>query len=228
MVNLFINYYIDKVEARRQEIDDVLERNIENELIDNIVVLCEYKFIEVFKLKFILDKIKIIEIADRPTFRDFFNEVNKFATIGFENDINIISNSDIYFDDLRAIKYFYENNNNKNTCMALSRWDIGRDGKAIHFNRHDSFDTWIFYGSLGYISDCDFNFGKSGCDNSVTERIQRAGYNVINPSVDIKTMHLHLSGIRNYNPREPTPKPYLLIPPHKITDKNISYIKMNP
>lgn len=227
MVNLFINYYIDKVEARRQEIDEVLERNIENELIDNIVVLCEYKFIEVFKLKFILDKIKIIEIADRPTFRDFFNEVNKFATIDFENDINIISNSDIYFDDLRAIKYFYENNNNKNTCMALSRWDIDRDGKAIHFNRHDSFDTWIFYGLLGYISDCDFNFGKAGCDNSVTERIQRAGYNVINPSVDIKTMHLHLSGIRNYNPREPTPKPYLLIPPHRITDKNISYIKMN-
>ena len=227
MINLFINYYIDNIPERQLELNTVLLNNIQNPLIDRIMVFCDGSACEALFNKFKTEKIIIIRLGRRPTFKDFFMEVC-FSNNRYPKDINIISNSDIYFDGTLKLIKEYDCGGNPNTCMALSRWDIKPDGSILHFNRHDSFDTWVFYGSsVCDIKDCDFTLGVAGCDDSITERVQRAGYHVINPSIDIKTIHLHLTGVRNYNPREATPKPYLLINPHKLSEKNITYIKMS-
>src|SRR5689334_21979810 len=107
---------------------------------------------------------------DRPTFKDFFSLINQVTD---EDDINIIANTDIYFDDesIWLIKKWLQ----KDECFALSRWDIYFDGKPQHFNRRDTADVWIFKGKIKDIPDCDFTLGIPGCDNAICERIQRAG-----------------------------------------------------
>jgi hypothetical protein len=46
----------------------------------------------------------------------------------------------------------------------------------------------------------------------------------LNPSKSIKTKHLHLSNIRNYNRKTTVPKPYLLIKTHFLNETPINRI----
>ena len=154
---------------------------------------------------------RVIIVQGRPTFNELFE-----LTKSYPNDINCFCNSDIYFTDTEILKSIKENE-----CYALSRWDLQKDGSIKHFNRRDSFDSYVFRGAIKIVNDCNFTMGIAGCDDSIAERIQRAGYDVKNPSLDIKTVHYHLTGIRTYNPKQPTPKPYLLIQPHTLNETNI-------
>lgn len=162
-----------------------------------------------------------IAFHGRPKFSHFFTLINKVTK---DDDINIIANTDIYFDDenIELIK-----NIRPEECYALARWDIYFDGKAQHFNRRDTADVWIFKGKIKNIPDCDFTLGLPGCDNAICERIQRAGYVVKNPSKDIRSYHLHLSGVRNYDRKVVVPKPYLLITPHSLIEPNIFYERID-
>lgn len=217
MVNLFVNYYIDNNLQRQQELISCLSHNAANMQIDTFYIIVENNSIPIPKL----DNEKIIKfvLSNRPSFSDYFKIANEISKD--EADINIIANSDIHFDE--AGIQLMKDNLKSNECYCLSRWDLQYGGDAIHFNRWDSFDTWVFKGKVKPIEDCNFGLGVAGCDDSIAERIQRAGYYVKNPSVDIKTYHLHLTGVRNYNPSDATPKPYLLISPHTIGEDKIIY-----
>ncbi len=165
-----------------------------------------------------IEKIIFIDMDSRPSFDNIFQFINRVSS---EDDVNIIANSDIYLDEesIWLIKKWIK----ENECFALARWDTYFDGKPIHFNRRDTNDVWIFKGKIKDIPDCDFTMGIPGCDNAICERIKRAGYVVKNPSMDIKTYHLHSTGVRNYHGIPPVPKPYLLITPHSLLEKNIIY-----
>lgn len=215
MVNLFVNYYIDINLERQQELDQCLCSNFKNKLIDNLIVLIDNENIAI-PIPTYRNKVVVLCMGKRPSFNDYFKVTEMLPD---ESDINIICNSDIYFDE-EGIKLISENLK-QNECYSLSRWDIQADGSSVHFNRRDSYDAWVFKGLIKGISDCHFNLGVCGCDDSIAERLQRAGYIVKNPSIDIKTYHLHLSGIRNYKRGVLTPRPYLLIHPHKINETNI-------
>lgn len=201
-VNLFINWYSDKDVRRYEELFNCFSKNEENTAIDKI-----YGYVDVKQNYPAPAKVTWLNIKGRPTFADYFYLINE---VSGPDDINIIANTDIYFDEygIELIK----KNIHENECYALARWDIQPDGGAEHLNRRDTGDAWVFKGKVKKISECNFCLGIPGCDNSIAERIARAGYVVKNPSVDIKIFHLHLSGIRNYK----TPKPYLLITPHKL------------
>ena len=220
MVNLFINYYIDNNPHRQQELLHCLNKHTENKLIDNVILLVETQYQALPDMS--PHTSYLHRMSKRPTFTDYFLAINYYSCD--QGDINIIANSDIYFSEesIQLIK----DNLKENECYCLSRWDLQYGGDAIHFNRWDSFDTWVFKGKIKPIEDCDFGLGVAGCDDSIAERIQRAGYIVRNPSVDIKTYHLHLTGVRNYNPCDATPKPYLLIQPHTLAETNIIYNKI--
>lgn len=220
MVNLFINYYIDNNPERKKELITCF---IKNGLCKNI----DRAFVVVEDVDAVIDqskgkKLNIILLQGRPTFEFYFKLINSVTADG---DINIIANTDIYFDDenLELIK----NNIQDNECFALARWDIYFDGKPQHFNRRDTNDVWVFKGKIKDIPDCDFTLGLPGCDNAICERIQRAGYVVKNPSKDIRSYHLHLSGVRNYDRKVVVPKPYLLITPHSIIEPNIYYERID-
>lgn len=186
MINLFINYYKDDNLERQKEIDFCLNKNLTNPLL-NLVVLNN---------------------QNRLTYDNFFFVVNKYTGV---EDINIIANSDIYFDEsIERTSVLTQKQ-----CFALARWNINHDGTSTHFNRSDSQDCWIFRGKITDVAG-DFFLGYRGCDNRIAYEIQKSGWNISNPSLTIKSYHLHLSNVRNYSVTDNkflVPGPYLPLYP---------------
>jgi hypothetical protein len=147
----------------------------------------------------------VITYSERLTFYEMFNLSKKYP-----NDINVFCNSDIYFTDANILRTI-----RPNECYALTRWNKTADGIKF-FDRVDSQDAWVF---KGVVKDMPVNFtpGLWGCDNRLVYELQRAGYKVSNPSLSIKTVHLHEVDSRNQVRTEinTVPPPYkTLIPCH--------------
>ena len=212
MVNLFISSYDEQNKVRRKELMQCLLNNISNEYIDVIYILLAEGASEPTQDR----KVRYIESSQKPTFKDFFDIINLAST---EEDINIISNSDIYFDDsLRHtihVRWKYD-------CWALSRWEINADGSKGEQiqTRGDSQDVWIIRGKLREVGYCDFPLAKLGTDNRIAWELREAGYDVTNPSKSVFAWHNHSSEIRNYDSinRDCVPPPYLvrLMPCHLL------------
>jgi SAM-dependent methyltransferase len=181
-VRLFYNYYEDKNPTRKSEIDFCLSKNIDNPLFDTI----------------------IIESPNNPTFNFMFEKINRLSK---DDDINIICNTDIFFDDtirlIRAIK--------SKEVFALSRYNYVND-RTIIFSDEDNQDAWIFRGKIGNIN-CDFQMGKPGCDGRLAYELQKTGYIITNPSKSIRCFHVHNSGIRSYTEVDRIQGEYLCIKP---------------
>jgi hypothetical protein len=198
--NLFINYYIDSSRERQDELEVCLLSNIHNGAIDTITILLSdnhlYALNELTCRLEVFNQLKIntIIFEGRPTYNDYFK-----LTEQYPEDINIIANTDMIMDfksliRLKSWKW-------DNTCLALSRWDF-TDSKinfkdAVHFNRADSQDVWMIKGAFPQIKGNSFGLGVAGCDNSIAHSLSNH-YHIINPSLDIKTYHYHISNVRNY------------------------------
>lgn len=183
-INLFVQVYDCGNEERQKELDYCLAEN-KNLNINSVPYF------------------NVIEIKERLTFNDLFK-----LTENYPNDINIIANSDIYFDETILEARFLK----PNECYALSRWDYVNGG-AILFNRKDSQDVWIFNGSvtkdIGH-----YNLGVPGCDNKIAYELMTNGYSVSNPSKTIHSIHLHNTNYRTYNPKDRLFEPFHFIFPH--------------
>lgn len=179
MIRLFYNYYQDKNPARKAEIDYCLQRNRCNHHLKTIVV----------------------DSPNKPTYEFFFQKINEVTG---PDDINIICNSDIFFDD--TIKLAEQHLKHKQ-LFALSRWDWRSPNNFSLFDRPDSQDTWIVRGKVQGVYG-SFTLGIRGCDNRIAHEFHKAGYAVSNPSKSIRTYHVHNSGIRNYTMADVVPPPY--------------------
>lgn len=181
-INLFTSYYKDENIERQKEIDFCLNYNKDSMIFDNVIVIDD----------------------KRPTFKEIFE-----LTKQYPNDVNVISNSDIFFTEsiLQSKVLDY------NECFALARWDYLKGGSIKRLERNDAQDTWIFKGEAKVVGG-NFYMGVPGCDNRLAYDIKCSGYKIINPSISIKSVHLHLTDKRNYNKNTmPIEKPYLLLPP---------------
>lgn len=185
MIRLLQNFYFDSNTDRQKEIEECFYNNSSLSEIDSFVPIYS---------------------SYRLTFQDFFNRINKLTS---ENDINIIANSDIYFDSTIKLSEKIKTTE----CYALSRWEVQLNNVTEHFARPDSQDAWIFRGPIKNIS-ADFFLGYRGCDNRLAYEIQKSGLKISNPSLSIKSYHLHLTGIRNYTADNKflVPGPYLQVP----------------
>jgi len=147
--------------------------------------------------------VDITEVTDRLTYAQLFKLCKP-------DSINVIANSDIYFDETILYARFM----NESNCYALSRWDLNEDNLAVLFNRKDSQDAWIFNG-IPNVRGGEFQLGQRGCDNRIAFDIKQSGYNVLNPSKTIHAIHIHLTGLRTYTAQTPAiPEPYHFIHPH--------------
>lgn len=201
MKMLFTSYYRDKSLVRQKELDLCLEMNIKNKFIEKI-----YIFLEGVKAEWpILDnpKVSVIESV-RPTYKIFFDFVNTVVT---EEDISIIANTDIFFDETIGS---VDRINMKNLCLALSRWHYNPDGTIKLHREKWSQDTWILKGKIKHVDFCSFHLGQRGCDNRIAYELNKAGYRLLNPAETIRTIHYHLSDLHNYG-NNFIPKPYLPI-----------------
>jgi hypothetical protein len=214
-INLFTTFYIDKNPERQAELDFCLKKNL-NAGFTNVVILVESEdVLSYIKENTQYEEFLVIGKHSRPSFNDFLFEMDKPE---YSKAVNIISNTDIFFEDLDIYRQVYKDENNARTSLALSRWDYFANGSSVHFDRWDSQDTWVFYGNTKFRTSIDFTMGVAGCDNRFAHEIKQNGYNVINPSKTIKTYHYHETNIRNYLddsgiPKDRVPEPYLLVIP---------------
>jgi len=222
---LFTTYFKSKSPEREAEYDYCVRKNMFAEL-DGIYLLVENEEDrkEATK-KFCSSNCYVICMypSKRPTFKDFFDFINtthgeNIWNYNFEDSINIIANTDIFFLNMQQIEANLHRLRRGRTCFALTRYDYHLNrGSNLH-DVPDSQDTWIFNGKelLGNIN-ADFSMGVRGCDNRLAHELMQAGFEVLNPSKSICTFHLHDVPIRTYldNNEPAVPPPYLLLPTHE-------------
>lgn len=190
MINLFVNYFDHSNSERKKEIEFCLEKNEANDHIDKII---------------------IVNRNDRAAYGDFFR-----AMKAYPKDVNIIANSDIYFDDTVKLAEGIKDRQ----CYALTRWEE-YNGSIIEFaQRHNkraappqwSQDAWIFRGAtkpepydiVEAVRDnkhreaIPFCLGIPGCDNKIAAMLKEKGFDVTNPSKSIRAIHKHKNEDRNY------------------------------
>lgn len=180
MIRLLYNYYEDKNPVRKKELDFCLQKNLENPHLSVIIV----------------------ESSEKPSYESMFRRLNALTA---DNDINIICNSDIFFDDtiLLAEQYLHGR-----SVWALTRYDYINEHNIRFFDRRDSQDTWIWRGKMeGVIGG--FTLGRRGCDNRIAHEFRDSGHPISNPSRTVKTYHVHNSNVRNYSHNDFVHGPYL-------------------
>lgn len=190
---LFTNYYIDSNKDRQAELDFCFNENCKN--FDEVIVICQAT--ELPKEQ----KNVIVCISNqRPTFNDYFRLMPA-------DSINVIANLDIVIPKetlTAAVTYFPST---EKRCLALTRYD-----GDVFYDHVDSQDTWIFKGQVNDVN-ADYGLGRAGIDNKIAYLIDQAGYEVLNPSLSLKTYHYHTSDIRNYIGTDIIPPPYKLLVP---------------
>lgn len=213
-VVLLIPFYIDKHKARRRELEYCLKQNLGNKEIGQVVAVCDSDTELPYN-----KKLTVINIGRRQKYVDMFRLAGSINPDG----INMVANADIFFTkesilQIKEVDY-------AGLVLALSRWDLS-DNKRLQtttndykrlrsaklHDHHDSQDVWIWQGKMDDGIYCDFELGKAGCDNRIAYELGQK-YNIMNPSKSIKSYHLHLSGIRNYKPKDAVPPPYLRVRP---------------
>lgn len=186
--------------ARHAEILECLRRNVAEPLIGRIILLNETDGSEEWK-EWGAEKITQVVIQKRLTYAHFLQFVHDEVP---PNVFVILANADMYFGSSLSNVWSV---NMEDRMMALLRWDVKNGEEEIFGPRADSQDSWIILSnsvqskSWPYAT-FDFPLGKPGCDNAFAAHMLRQRFVLCNPSLTLKTYHLHVSGIRNYNKRD--------------------------
>jgi hypothetical protein len=196
MISLYVNHYLASDARRQAEIDECLRKNFDNPLLDRVIILAQSKAAERIGLEspkaVWLEFDSSAKPDQRPSFRDIFDCINRHLTS--PDDIHIVAHSDVYFDGSLGLLSGLDL---ENVCLGLTRWDLQKDG-AFHPHLWDtSQDAWIFQGHVRPLGDVDFPIGVPGAEGRLTWELRHADYKVVNPSFDIKALHLHASGVRS-------------------------------
>ena len=213
-MNLLIEYFQSSNKQRDIEYKYCINENIKNSEIKKIWVFISDNSV----LDIQSDKIQIIKINNRPT----YNFLIDWSNQNLKNEICIISNGDIFFNQTLS----FLNDNLNNTFIALTRWDlVNQDGKWFaQFYNHPwrgnittgqlSQDCWIYQSPIKTDERLNFTMGKPGCDNRIVQIYHELGYNVKNPSLQIQSFHVHNTNYRTYNHTDIVMGPYLLVEPN--------------
>ncbi len=179
MIHLYTSYYIDPEENRARELLTCLERN------------ATVGFGAVHLL------------GGRPTFRQFFELINKNAT---DDSVSVLANSDIYFDPL-GLEQFQEIRSGEIWCLSRHEAQTG----TVEVDPRVSQDCWVFRGPIVVPLACDFPLGVLGCDNRIALELRRTRMRVLNPCLSVRVWHLHASGVRRQG--EVINPPYWFVDP---------------
>ena len=202
---LITQTYDPQNKNREKELKIALNNNIYNKDIDQIILIT-YK---TYKHK----KIKTIKLAHRPQYSDLFTILNQETKDTQQDHLLIVANSDIYFHP-KSIQQMKQTITD-NTALILSRWDSTKNNGLIHHNRWDSQDTWAVKNQF-LPGDYNITLGLPGCDNRIAAELQKAGYTLSNPSLDIITIHYHREQHNTYSEQETLVGEYSFIHPHHM------------
>jgi hypothetical protein len=213
---LLTEYFISDNIKRQKEYEICLENNIKNEFITNIVLFNSDKSY----FNFNSDKISMVYLEKRPNYIDIFNYCNE----NFKDEICIISNADIIFDD--SLKHINKENI-KGKFLALSRWDIIEQNKAQLYDWSYSQDCWIYLAPHDF-KDAKYTMGRLGCDNRIAFDAKASGLDVTNPAKLIKTFHLHTSNHRTYKQHDILMGDFMFVEANDSMDEISDHIVCEP
>lgn len=206
-IHVLVERYSDADLMRQKELDICLDKNLAN---TEIEAVWAFGLPADIASSPIHPKLHTVSARERMTFSDFFD----FASERLSGRICVVANADIYFDETIA---YAKRLNLGNYSLTLTRWDVLDNGAATFFGRADSADSWFFLSPIR-IPQANFVLGVPGCDNRVARLLRDHGRAVINPSLTIKSFHLHRSKHRNYTARDRVPGPYLYVRPYKVIE----------
>jgi len=216
---LIQQYYKSSQGRRGREINACLEKNLASPYIDRVLLLNE----EEFKDLPVHPKLTATVSGKRLTYYDALTAAKEHVPAG---DFVIISNSDIWFE--ASLSHLWSIPlQEQSLFLALLRWEDAASGSPHLFGpRADSQDTWIVArNALTFPlkkEELDYPFGQSGCDNAIALDMMRAKMLVVNPAYTIKTMHLHRSNVRTYDPKNILYRPhYLHLEPTAIQSSQV-------
>lgn len=225
---LITQYYKPTKARREREIRLCLEKNVQLDVIDKILLLNETDYTSSFPAIVTAavksGKVEQHVINERLTYRKVIEWIQKNVPTDV---ICVFANADIYLD--AASWPILWSVNMTDIFMALLRWDVpadisGGEEPKIFGPRNDSQDTWVVLSDsvknkTWDWTSLDFPFGQGGCDNAITVECLRKKFLVVNPAMTLKTFHVHNSAIRNYDAADIVEKPaYLYVDPTGIHD----------
>ena len=216
IINLFQQFYINKIDERQNEIRKTLLYNCNNNSINNIYLLNERIYSD-GELGVKSDKIKQIIIDKRLTYQDVFSFVENNKIDGYI----IISNSDIFFDkSIKNIQNCQVIKDKKIYCLNRFNFD-SKNLSELELDlcgRPDCQDVWIYHSNFNNIlfnkDIFDIELGTPGCDNKIIYLFKLLGFNCYNEPEIIKSYHFHKIMTRNYDQNTKRPNyPYYAIFP---------------
>lgn len=166
---------------RKEEIYDCLLKNSRNRYINKIYVFSENGSY----IKFQHNKIVPLKADHRLTYFEMFKTVNQ----NFKNQLCIVANADVYFDE-SIVKLNQVDFNNK--IIALSSYDS--ETKLPEVN---SYDSWVMKSiNLPYN---EFELGKSNDDLRVVKNLMDNDIEILNPAKEVFSYHVDSKKKLKYN-----------------------------
>ena len=215
-IYLIYQYYVPTTKARINEVQETLRRNIDNQYISKIYILCERLYTNTeLGLKNHTDKIIQVVIGRRMLFSDVFAFVEKNNLKGYI----ITCNSDIFFDDSIS-KLHYSDLNVSRKVISLLRWEYIddkplKDCKLYGNNLNSSQDSWIFHSNFNIPQNkrslFHINFGIPGCDNKILYIFNANNFLINNDPTMFRSYHYHRYRTVNNNSR--IDPPYVFVNP---------------
>jgi hypothetical protein len=219
---LITQFYKPAQNRRAKELTKCLKKNLENPLIDKIVL-----FVDSDDIVLPADptgKIQRVPLKSRITYYDCLVAARDILGPGW---ICAAANTDIYLDEATWGQVWSVNLDD--TLLALLRYEESVDGSSppqLFGPRADSQDCWVFTSDSVLKRTLkpeafQIPFGIAGCDNAILVEFLRAKYNIVNPAMSLKTIHVHKSEIRTYDPLAIVDRPvYMHVDPSGFHELN--------
>jgi hypothetical protein len=187
MFELITTYYKAAEPDREAENVQCLVNNLNHSLIVRVHLFLQSSDVPNVSTN---NKLHFLEHGKRPTFSELFAYGNTIEN----NTIKVVANSDIFFDDsLHLAKKALQ----KWDILALTRWDLGENSSLNFYNNFKSQDVWMYKKRIE--PDIGrYHIGRHGCDNRLVYEFKSRNYKIANPSLSIKTIHIHQSASRSY------------------------------
>lgn len=193
-ISLFVPYFRPAEDARRRELEVCLEKNRENARIDHIYLMID----DDAEVDVADHRVTVLRMNRRPTYKDWADLTEQHCP----NDVSVLANADIYFDStVSKLKELFTAD--PSGFVALSRYELIGGETSLHPNPHWSQDVWAYYPARASNRDRDqrlnFPLGVPRCDNKVAYVFSVYGHAVYNPCREVRSIHVHETGLRNYD-----------------------------
>lgn len=192
-LTLFTPYFWSGRVERQAEFEKCLRRNLGCSAIARIYLLIDDGHVPPVKH----DKIKILRLEGRPTYRRWLELASREAGAG----ISILANTDIYFDD--SVAQLHAVLEQPKSFLALSRWDLNGESIVAHAQPQWSQDAWAIKLPTSVPAslhrELDVPLGVPRCDNKIAYLFAVHGWKLFNPCRYVRSVHVHETQLRTYD-----------------------------